>query len=294
MKLLTFSTPENTTLRLGIKTDQGIVDVAQTAVAHNLPAPADINAAITAPASQLEAVANTATDLINEDTVTFGPCLTNPEKIICIGLNYRKHAEETGAAIPTTPVAFSKFNNTLAAHGENIPMVAGNHKYDYEVELGVVIGREARNVAEEDALDYVFGYCTINDVSVRDLQMRSSQWLLGKTIDKGLPIGPYLVTADEVADPHDLRLTTHVNGELRQDSNSNDLIFNINQIIADLSQFFTLKPGDIISTGTPSGVILGMAEPVWLKDGDEVTVEVEGLGRCTNRFVDQPIHTPTN
>ena len=166
-------------------------------------------------------------------------------------------------------------------------MIAGNHNYDYEVELGVVIGREARNVTEADALDYVFGYCTINDVSVRDLQMRSSQWLLGKTIDKGLPIGPYLVTADEVNDPHDLRLTTHVNGELRQDSNSNDLIFNINQIIADLSKFFTLKPGDAISTGTPSGVILGMKEPVWLKDGDEVTVEVEGLGRCTNVFVDE-------
>ena len=179
---------------------------------------------------------------------------------------------------------FSKFNNTLAAQGEKIPLPSNALEYDYEVELGVVIGKTARYVSEDDALDYVFGYCTINDLSVRDLQMRTSQWLLGKTMDKALPIGPYLVSSDEVADPHKLQLTTHVNGELRQNSNTSDLIFNINQIVSYLSQYFTLKPGDVISTGTPEGVGMGMKPQQWLKAGDSSTVEVEGLGALTNSY----------
>jgi 2-keto-4-pentenoate hydratase/2-oxohepta-3-ene-1,7-dioic acid hydratase in catechol pathway len=287
MRLLTFSTKNHTDLRLGILTDKGIIDVAQTAADKGLAAPTDIHAVIEQGLDSLAPIVSAADTFISESDVRYGPCVTNPEKIICIGLNYKRHAEESGMGMPDTPVLFSKFNNTLSAHGDEIALPSNAEKYDYEVELGVIIGKQARYVNEADALDYVFGYCTIDDLSVRDLQMRTSQWLLGKTTDKFLPIGPYLVSADEVADPHNLKLTTHVNGELRQNSNTNDLLFNINQIISYISQYFTLKPGDIISTGTPEGVVLGMDPQVWLKPGDEVTVEIEGLGQCSNRFVNE-------
>ncbi|MEM9774137.1 MAG: fumarylacetoacetate hydrolase family protein [Chloroflexota bacterium] len=285
MKLITFSTQDNPAKRLGIKADKGVIDVAKVAAEHGIAAPTDIDSVFHFGTDGLQAIVDAADQTISEDDIYWAPCVSNPEKIICIGLNYKKHAEEAGAALPDTPVLFSKFNNALAAHTEDVPLPDNAEKYDYEVELGVVIGKECRYVSEEDALDYVFGYCTINDMSVRDLQMLTSQWLLGKTMDKGLPIGPYLVTADEVADPHNLKLTTHVNDELRQDSNTADLAFNINQIISYISQYFTLKPGDVISTGTPEGVILGMNPQVWLKPGDEVVVEIEGLGACANRMV---------
>lgn len=285
MKLLTFSTSDNPAKRLGIMTDNGIIDVAQVAEAKGIAAPTDINGAISFGTEALQGIVAAADSYLAEDGIYFGPCVDSPEKIICIGLNYKKHAEEAGAALPQTPILFSKFNNALAAHTEDIPLPSNAVQYDYEVELGVVIGREARNVTEEEALGYVFGYCTINDLSVRELQRRTSQWLLGKTMDKGLPIGPYLVTADEVADPHHLQLTTHVNGELRQNSNTSDLVFNINQVISYISQYFTLKPGDVIATGTPEGVILGMDPQVWLQPGDEVAVEIEGLGRCVNKMM---------
>ena len=285
MKLLSFSTSENPAVRLGIKTDHGVIDVGQVATDHKIPAPTDMSSVFHFGTDSLNQIISKADRFLAEDEIYFDPCVSNPEKIICIGLNYKKHAEEAGATLPETPVLFSKFNNALAAHTEDIPLPSNAEKYDYEVELGVVIGKECRYVTEEEALDYVFGYCTINDLSVRELQMRTSQWLLGKTMDKGLPIGPYLVTADEVADPHNLKLTTHVNGELRQDSNTADLVFNINELISYISQYFTLRPGDVISTGTPEGVILGMNPPVWLKPNDEVAVEIEGLGKCINRMV---------
>jgi 2-keto-4-pentenoate hydratase/2-oxohepta-3-ene-1,7-dioic acid hydratase in catechol pathway len=208
-----------------------------------------------------------------------------PEKIICIGLNYKRHARETGMAIPETPVLFSKFNNTLAETGESIPLPDNAVQYDYEVELGVMIGKEARYVSVDEALDYVFGYFTVNDLSVRDLQFRTSQWLLGKTPDKFFPTAPCLVTADEVGDPQSLGLSCWVNGELRQSSNTADMIFSVAECISYISQYMTLKPGDVISTGTPEGVVMGMMEKNWLKPGDEVVVEVEGLGKCTNRMV---------
>ena len=287
MKLLTFSTSDNPAKRLGIMTDQGIIDVAAVATDQGIPAPTDIDAVFSFGTDTLEKVIEAAEQYLTTEEVYFGPAVQNPEKIICVGLNYKKHAEETGSPLPETPILFSKFNNTLAAHTEDIPLPSNAKSYDYEVELAVIIGKEARYVSEEDALEYIFGYATANDLSTRELQGRTSQWLLGKTMDKGLPIGPYLVTADEVADPHNLQLMTWVNGELRQHSNTSDLIFNINQIISYASQYFTLKPGDVISTGTPEGVILGMDPRVWLQAGDEVTVEVEGLGRCINRMTSE-------
>jgi 2-keto-4-pentenoate hydratase/2-oxohepta-3-ene-1,7-dioic acid hydratase in catechol pathway len=224
---------------------------------------------------------------LQEDMLKLAPCIPAPEKIICIGLNYHAHARETKAEPPKEPVVFSKFNNALAAAGEGIPLPVNVQQADYEVELGVVIGKTARNISVEDALDYVFGYCTINDLSARDWQFRSAQWLLGKTTDKFFPVGPYLVTADEVSDPQNLNVKTWVNGELRQEGNTSDMIFPVAKLISYLSEAMTLKAGDIISTGTPHGVILGMPQPrPWLKVGDEMTVEVEGLGKCFNRLVD--------
>lgn len=218
-------------------------------------------------------------------TLTLGPSLLVRGKLICIGLNYRRHAAESGAAVPETPVVFSKFDNALAASGQRIPLPASASQYDYEAELGVVIGRRCKDVEESAALDYVFGYCNANDLSARDLQMRTSQWLLGKSLDNFLPLGPELVTADEIGDPQRLRISSWVNGEARQASTTADMIFSVAEIISYLSRHLTLEPGDFIATGTPEGVILGMAEKRWLGPDDVVEVEVEGLGRLTNRLV---------
>jgi 2-keto-4-pentenoate hydratase/2-oxohepta-3-ene-1,7-dioic acid hydratase in catechol pathway len=221
-----------------------------------------------------------------ESELTLGPVVPAPGKILAVGLNYRRHAMETHAAIPETPVLFSKFNNSLAASGEPVPLPPVASQYDYEVELGVVIGRRAAGVPVERALEYVLGYCTANDLSARDLQFRTTQWLLGKTMDKFCPVGPYLVTRDEVSDPQRLALRTWVNGELRQNSSTADMIFSVAQIVSYASEYMTLEPGDLIITGTPEGVILGMPEPrSWLRSGDEVVVEVEGLGRLVTPLI---------
>ena len=291
MKLLTFR--EGNDLRLGVATDAGVIDVAAAAAALGVSgAPASVEAAAAdgaAGAALADVVAKAAGRsgawLRDAASLTLGPAVPNPGKIVCVGLNYRKHAEESGMAIPAYPVLFSKFGNAIAAANEDVPLTDVGSEYDYEVELGVVVGRTARNVAEADALSHVFGYTTANDISCRDLQMRSGQWLIGKTQDKFLPIGPYVVTADEAGDPQAHQLRTWHNGVLRQDSNSADQIFSVAQVIAYASRIFPLEPGDVIVTGTPAGVIMGLPEKRWLKPGDEVTVEVEGLGRLTNRFV---------
>ena len=288
MKLLTFT--RNSGLRLGVKTEAGIIDVAAAAEALGAAnIPTSLEAVIAAGPASLAAFvgragqqATGAAWLLAEADLQLGPCTPNPGKIICVGLNYRRHAAESGAAVPATPILFSKFNNSIAAPGEVVPLPSTAVEYDYEVELGLVMGKQTRDVAVADALDYVLGYCTANDLSARDLQMRTSQWLLGKTLDKFLPIGPYLVTADELGDPQGLALKTWVNGELRQNSNTADMIFSVAEVVSYASQYFTLEAGDVIITGTPEGVILGMAEKKWLKAGDEVTVEVEKLGKLSN------------
>jgi 2-keto-4-pentenoate hydratase/2-oxohepta-3-ene-1,7-dioic acid hydratase in catechol pathway len=288
MILLTFK--DGDALRLGIKTDAGVVDVAaaKTALGDG-SAPDTIDALLAGGEAAMSAltglVGRAPTSAVrDEGSLTLGPAVPNPGKIICVGLNYRKHAEETNAPIPTSPVLFSKFNNTIAAQNEDVPLPSVAKEYDYEVELAVVIGREAQGVDEGDALNYVAGYCTANDVSCRDLQMRTSQWLLGKTLDNFFPIGPYLVTADEVSDPQALDLKCWVNGDLRQDSNTGDMIFPVDELISYISTYFPLQPGDVITTGTPSGVAMGMPNKPWLKPGDVVEVEVEGLGKLRNEM----------
>jgi 2-keto-4-pentenoate hydratase/2-oxohepta-3-ene-1,7-dioic acid hydratase in catechol pathway len=296
MFLLTFR--EGDELRLGVRTSRGVIDVAEAQATLGKAdggAPESIEAVITGgePAraalgelvARAEAAPAAGTWLRDEQTLTIGPAVPDPGKIVCIGLNYRKHAEESGAPIPTSPVLFSKYNNTIAGQNEEIPLTDAAKEYDYEVELGVVIGETARNVAATDALKYVLGYTAANDISARDLQMRTSQWLLGKTMDKFLPIGPYLATADEVPDPQRLAIRSWLNGELRQNSNTFDMIFPVAELIAYISRHFPLEPGDVIITGTPEGVILGMAEKKWMKPGDVVEVEVEGLGKLRNAMV---------
>ncbi|QQK81821.1 fumarylacetoacetate hydrolase family protein [Salicibibacter cibi] len=226
--------------------------------------------------------------LLNEEDVDFETPIANPEKIICVGLNYQRHADETGSPYPEVPILFNKFNNTLTSHRSEIAVPKVTDQMDYEVELAVIVGKEMKDVPEDRALDYVFGYSTANDLSARDLQTRTPQWLLGKTCDDFSPIGPFVVTSDEIKDPQTLDLKTTVNGEVRQDSNTSDMIFSCKSILSYISRHMTLKPGDIILTGTPEGVALGMPEDKreFLKPGDEVTVEIEKLGSLTNTFVE--------
>ena len=293
MRLLTFHGADG--LRLGLRTDVGVVDVADAAEALGLTAPASLAEAIDGGETTTQELSllidkaaeqeGDATWLVDEMSLRLGPAVDNPGKIICVGLNYRRHAAETGMAEPETPVLFSKFDNTICGSGDNIPLPPVAEQYDYEVELGVVIGKTARNVSQDEALDYIFGYCTSNDVSVRDLQTRTSQWLLGKTLDNFLPIGPYLVTRDEIADPQALRIRTWVNGEIRQDSNTGDMIFSVAEIISYISKYFSLEPGDVIVTGTPEGVAMGRPDKPWLKPGDQVAVEVEHCGKLVNPMI---------
>ncbi len=209
-----------------------------------------------------------------------------PRSIVCVGLNYRLHAEEAGLPVPDQPALFTKLVSSLAAHGDAIEKPALTSRLDYEVELGVVIGRTTRHATLENALDHVAGYVTVNDVSARDLQKGDGfGWVRGKSADGFCPVGPYVVTADEVPDPQALRLTTYVNDEKRQDSNTSDMIFSVAEIIAFVSGVVTLHPGDLIITGTPSGVADGMTPPKYLEVGDRMAVEVEGLGRLENTIV---------
>lgn len=290
MKLLQFQGGDG--LKLGVKTDRGIVDIAAAAEALGLDAPSSLIEVIEVgqPAvDALQAVVDASAEsdaaaawTLDEMGLQYGPAVADPGKIICVGLNYRRHAAETGMAVPETPVLFSKYMNTIASYGDSVSLPPVAKQYDYEVELGVVIGKPARNVSEDEALDAVLGYVTSNDISVRDLQTRTSQWLLGKTLDNFLPVGPYLVTSDEVGDPQLLSIKTWVNGDIRQDSNTGDMIFTVAQIVSYISRYFTLEPGDLIVTGTPEGVAMGREDKPWLKPGDEVVVEVEKLGALKN------------
>lgn len=211
-----------------------------------------------------------------------------PGKVVCIGLNYRDHAIETGARIPEQPIFFSKFATNVIGPEDDVihPGDAVTSQVDYEVELVVVMGRGGRNIPEERALDYVAGYTVGNDVSARDLQLqKGSQWAKGKALDTFAPMGPALVTADEVPDPHDLRIQMRLNGETMQDSNTGQMIFSIPALIAFLSRLFAFYPGDVIYTGTPSGVGLARDPQVWVRPGDVMEAEVERLGVLRNRVV---------
>jgi len=282
--------------RLAVKTAQGILDVPQATRLLGLYAPQTMDDLLQnedGPALEALVAAalkspNAAPAFVKEEGIEYGPLVSRPEKIVCVGLNYRKHAEETGAQIPKYPVLFNKFNGALNRHNGTIALPTDlATKFDYEVELVIVIGRHAKRVSEADALSYVAGYATGNDFTARDLQNeRGGQWMVGKAVDQFAPIGPYLVTADQV-NPDNLKIELRVNGQPRQSSNTADLIFNCRQMVSYISKFFALKPGDIIFTGTPEGVILGMKgdKQVWLKAGDKIACSLETLGELRFELV---------
>ena len=213
------------------------------------------------------------------DDVRFASCVARPSKIVCIGLNYAKHAAESGMDNPAEPVVFFKSTTALCGPNDNVTIPKSSEKTDWEVELAVVIGKKASYVKDEEAMDYIAGYCVHNDYSERSFQLeRGGQWVKGKSNDTFAPMGPYFVTSDEITDPQNLNLWLKLNGKKIQDSNTNDMIFGVQHIISYLSQYMTLLPGDIISTGTPSGVGLGFKPPVYLKPGDVVELGIERLG----------------
>lgn len=215
-----------------------------------------------------------------EDDVVYLPPVKDPSKIICIGLNYADHAAETNAKIPEQPIIFFKATSSIAGPNDNVIIPKNSHKTDWEVELAVVIGKKAAYVREEEAMDYVAGYCLHNDYSEREFQLeRGGQWVKGKSCDTFAPLGPWLVSRDEIKDINDLRLWLTVNGKTMQDGNTKNLIFKIPYLISYVSQFMSLLPGDIISTGTPAGVGLGMDPQVFLKAGDVVECGIDGLGK---------------
>lgn len=293
MKFLTYR--KGSELTAGVRTEQGIVDLESAAVAVGAELPPDgIHGIILAGQDGVQLAGGLvdrvlsdetllASCLLEESSLELGPSVPLPSKIICVGLNYRKHAEETKAEIPTVPILFSKFHNAITAHGQTVEIPAVTNSLDYEAELAIVIGKRAKNVSQEDALSYVFGYTCANDLSARDLQRRTSQWLLGKSCDGFAPVGPYLVTADEVGNPNALHVSCSVNGERRQSSSTGDMIFPCDELISYISRHMTLEPGDLILTGTPEGVVVGRPkeERVFLQDGDVVTVEIEKLGALT-------------
>ena len=211
--------------------------------------------------------------------------IPQPGKIICVGLNYRDHAIESKMEIPSRPTIFSKYNNTVIGSGDAIVIPKNTEKPDYEAEFAFVIGKGGRHIAAADWREHVFGYMNLNDVSARDVQLAVSQWTMGKSFDTFAPMGPYLVTADEIRDPHNLNIALTVNGETLQNSNTRELIFKIPDLIEFLSSVMTLDAGDVISTGTPSGVGFSFTPPKWLKPGDEVVVSVEGLGHLRNTCI---------
>lgn len=286
MKLVTFVHNGNTCIGALVSKDgqDRVVDFQKTDPSLPTDMLAFLQGGATAHAAAQKAI-DSATESLAASTVKILAPIPRPGKIICIGLNYSDHAAETGQPIPKYPIVFSKYANTVIATGEAIVLPRVTNEVDYEAELGFVIGKTARYVSAADALDYVAGYMPINDVSARDYQTRISQWTMGKTFDTFAPMGPALVTSDEVGDAGNLKISLTINGEVLQDSNTNQLIFGIAQLVEALSEVMTLEPGDIVSTGTPPGVGMARNPKRYMKPGDVVDITIEKLGTLSNPVV---------
>ena len=287
MKIITFKdqkTPEN--YRVGAQVSETeIVDLTSLASNESLSATEilscfDLESGFTEKAQT--AIEKNSLPKLNRAEIEICAPVPRPNKIICIGLNYKNHAEESGMPIPKSPIIFSKFATCIIGANEAIKLPKGSAQVDYEAELAFVIGKKAKNVSVENAMEYVFGYTNFNDVSARDFQFADGQWTRGKSCDTFAPIGEFVATKDEIKNPHDLRIRFRLNGETLQDSNTRELIFKIPEIIEFLSASITLEPGDIIATGTPPGVGFARKPPIFLKDGDTAEVEIEGLGILSN------------
>jgi 2-keto-4-pentenoate hydratase/2-oxohepta-3-ene-1,7-dioic acid hydratase in catechol pathway len=271
---------------LGVETTRGIVDVR----AADPQLPPTLRALLAGGDEALARARRAAAGARDEhvvprDAVTLLPPVGDPSKIICIGLNYRDHAAEVKMDLPEHVTVFAKWPNSLIGDGAPIVIPAESHRVDYEAELAFVIGMRARHVSEADAYGVVAGYTCFNDVSVRDYQMRTSQWTLGKAFDTHGPCGPVLVTRDEIPDPHALRIRCSIDGEVLQDSSTAQLVFGIPRLVAELSAVMTLEPGDIVATGTPAGVGTSRTPKRWIRPGERVRVEIEGIGILENPAV---------
>lgn len=287
MKFVTFrKASEKLNYRVGaLVSPNELIDLTPL-VSESLLTPADVNRCFDPESGFLDkaqALVNggSAPAIGRSSVTTFAP-VPRPGKIVCIGLNYRDHAEESGMAIPESPIMFTKFPSCAIGSGAPIVTPRDSAKVDFEAELAVVIGRRAKLVDRADALDHVFGYMNFNDVSARDFQFADGQWARGKSCDTFAPMGEYIATTDEIDDPHCLRIRFRLNGETLQDSNTDQLIFRIPELIEFLSASFTLEPGDVIATGTPPGVGFARKPPVFMNDGDVAEVEIDGLGVLRN------------
>ena len=227
---------------------------------------------------------NSLPELSNSERV--GSCVSKPGKFIAIGLNYSDHAAETGAAVPSEPIMFMKATSSINGPNDNIEIVSGSKKLDWEVELGIVIGKEAKHITEDQSQNHILGYCLVNDISEREWQIeKMGQWVKGKSHDTYGPIGPYLVTKDEIQDINNLNMSLDLNGKRMQTGNTSTMIFNVNFIVAYVSQYMSLQPGDIITTGTPPGVGMGMKPQLFLKAGDKLKLSIENLGEQNSTVV---------
>jgi 2-keto-4-pentenoate hydratase/2-oxohepta-3-ene-1,7-dioic acid hydratase in catechol pathway len=274
-------------LRLAVKTKSGVV-VLEDATVKGDALPVTLEQALLTPGG-LDRVRDFGRDQASklnefakpEAEVRLGPLFT-PRNMICIGLNYKDHAAEGGVPLPEKPVVFAKLNGCMVGPNAPIMLPPDTQQVDYEAELAVVIGRRCKGASKADALNYVAGYTCLNDVSARDFQFGDNQWVRAKSQDTFGPMGPYLVTADEIPDPQTLPIRCLVNGQVLQDSNTDKMIFGVRDLISFISRGITLEPGDVISTGTPHGVGFARKPPIFLKAGDEVVVEIDGVGRLSN------------
>ena len=278
MRLVTYSTGQGP--RAGIVLDGKVVDLGPAGYDDVVSFLADGAKAVEA-AAGLSASA----DAPALDSVKLHAPVPKPDKFICIGLNYKDHAIESGMEIPELPTVFTKYPNAVCGHGDDIVLPKVSNEVDYEAELAFVIGKRCKNVAQEDWQDVVFGYSIVHDVSARDYQLATSQWTIGKTFDTFGPMGPTLVSKDEIADPHNLRISLELNGRTLQDSNTKQFVFDIPYLVNYLSTVMTLEPGDVVSTGTPPGVGFARKPPIFMKPGDEAVVKIEGLGELRNKCV---------
>lgn len=293
-RLVNFRSSRGSAWRAGVELDGHFVDVASLpsfADDENVTVDSLVRAGADATRRAIEAAREAASNgvgtLVAKQTVELGPPILCPSKILCVGFNYRAHADEFDVEMPEHPTLFAKFSNSLVGPYDAVRIPAVSKEIDYEGELAVVIGETCKDVRPEDALSVVAGYSVINDVTARDLQFRTSQFTSGKALDTFAPMGPGLVTADDVPDPSSLQIATYLNGEQVQDGNTGLMMFGVADLVARVSELMTLYPGDVIATGTPAGVGYKRTPPVFLKPGDIVEVDVERVGRISNTFTDK-------
>jgi 2-keto-4-pentenoate hydratase/2-oxohepta-3-ene-1,7-dioic acid hydratase in catechol pathway len=291
MKLVTFRRPGKAT-EAGVVLNDRVISVAGAGYPDILSLAAQGNDGV---ARLKDWILNPPEDAVADlASVKLIAPVPRPPKLICVGLNYRDHAIESNMELPKVPTIFNKFPNVVIGPGDSIVLPSVSTKPDYEAELAVVIGRGGRHIHAERWQDHVLGYTILNDVSARDYQMATSQWLMGKTFDTFAPMGPWIVTADEITEPHLLDISLEIAGEVLQRSNTRELIFRVPELIAYLSSVVTLEPGDVISTGTPSGVGFARKPPRWLLPGEEVVVKIAGIGELRNPIIAEPAVVPAS